>query len=229
MFRLPDLSSLKHVLDVALRVDGAAGGIVFGFSAPDRPLTIAAHRGVPDSFFEHEKQIRPGDGSATGEAVSNRYRVVIRDFATDPVASPHRDAAERAGILAITATPLIGTKHKMRGVLAVFYTEPHHPTPDSLELLDTCADIAVNLMEVAALHAETDAADREMGIPQRALSPAAAQAADAAQALLPMLGRAEKLDAGMLSITARHLALVADELAGNLKNHRGRKYVMANE
>ena len=51
-----------------------------------------------------------------------------------------------------------------------------------------------------------------------------AQAADASRALLPMLARTDRVDIAMLSITARHLALVADELTGNLKHHRGAKY-----
>src|SRR5690606_22477918 len=149
---------------------------------------------------------------------------VIRDFAADPVGGPHRDAAQRVDIHAITAPPVICPTHKMLGVLSVFYPQPHHPTTDSLELLDLCAEVAVQLIEVNRLHAETERDDREMGIRQRALSPAGAQAADASRALLPMLGRTDHVDAAMLSITARHLMLVADELEGNLKHHRGRNY-----
>ena len=224
MFRLPNLTSLDHIIDAALRIDGALAGIVFHYSGGDLPLVIEAHRGVPPEFCAHEAEIRAGDGSATGEAVAKRHRVVIRDIASDPIGGPHRDAAERAGVHAITSTPLVSPEHKMLGVLSVFYAQPHHPTPESLALLDACAEVAVQLIEVNRLHEETEHADREMGIPQRALSPAGAQAADASRALLPMLARTDRVDIAMLSITARHLALVADELTGNLKHHRGAKY-----
>src|SRR5690606_2827586 len=132
MFRLPNLASLDHIIDAALCIDDACAGIVFHYAAPDLPLVIEAHRGVPDAFFSHEAAITPGDGSATGEAVVKRHRVVIRDFAADPVGGPHRDAAQRVDIHAITATPLISPTHKMLGVLSVFYPQPHHPTTDSL-------------------------------------------------------------------------------------------------
>ena len=222
MFRLPNLTSLDYIIDAALRIDGALAGIVFHYAGGDLPLVIEAHRGVPDGFFAHEASIRPGDGSATGEAVAKRHRVVIRDFASDPIGGPHLEAATRAGVQAITSTPLISPEHKMLGVLSVFYPEPHHSSPASLDLLDACAEVAVQLIEVNWLHAAIERADREMGIPQRALSPAGAQAADASRALLPMLARTEHVDAAMLAITSRHLALVADELTTHLRRHRGR-------
>ena len=224
MFRLPNLTNLDNIIDAALRVDDAFAGIIFHYAGNDRPLIVEAHRGVPHAFFTHEADIQPGDGSASGEAVAKRHRVVIRDFATDPIAGPHRDAPERSGVHAITSTPLISSQHRMLGVLSLFYSKPHHPTTESLALIDGCAEVAVQLLEVHRLHMETEAADREMGIPQRALSPAGAQAADASRALLPMLGRTDRIDPSMLTITARHLALVADELTANLRHHRGHKY-----
>src|SRR5690606_4609348 len=96
VFRLPSLSNLDHVIDAALKVDGARAGIVFHYCGPDEPFVIAGYSKVPDIFFVHEAEIRPGDGSASGEAVTHRHRVVIRDVLADPIAGPHRVAAETA-------------------------------------------------------------------------------------------------------------------------------------
>lgn len=221
MQRLPNLSNLDYIIDAARFVDGALGGIVFHYMDYQLPLVIAAHGGIQDPFVAHQMTIKAGDGSASGEAIAQRHRVVIRDTVVDPVAGLHHDASRRAGIRAITATPLVSAQHRMLGVLSLFYSEPHHPSPEALELIDKCAGIAIHLMEVNRLSAKTRSADLTMGMPHRALSPVAAHAAEASRALLPTLGTIPVAPA-LLDSAARHLQIVADELANNLKHHLGR-------
>ncbi len=217
MFRVPGINSLPYVLEAAVRIDAAKSGLLFMVGKDSESLQVAADIDAPKPLIEHAKTIRPGDGSATGQAASERRRVVIRDIATDPRLGAHRAAAELGGVRAIHATPLIDRNRKIRGVLTTFYDSPHHPSKANLLLIDHCCRIAERLIEVIHLHDAMARADRDMGIPERALSPSAAQAADAARVLLPTISRRHS-DEGLLIATERHLAIVADELSSNLRN-----------
>lgn len=178
---------------------------------------MVAEVDAPKALTEHATKIRAGDGSATGQAASERRRVVIRDVSIDPGLGAHRGAAELGGVRAIHATPLIDRDRKIRGVLTTFYAAPHHPSKTNLALIDHCCRIAERLVEVVRLHEAMAQTDRDMGIPERALSPSAAQAADAARVLLPSIARRYS-DEGLLISTERHLAIVADELSSHLRS-----------
>ncbi|MEX0899732.1 MAG: GAF domain-containing protein [Gammaproteobacteria bacterium] len=217
MFRVPSINSLQHVLEAAVRIDDAMCGLLFLVGSDGESLHVAAQIDAPGPLILHAKTIRASDGSATGQAASERRRVVIRDIADDPALGAHRGAAESAQVRAINATPLIDRDRKIRGVLTTFYDAPHHASKIHLALIDRCCQIAERLIEVVRLHDAMVHTDREMGIPERALSPSAAQAADAARVLLPSISRRPS-DEGLLIATERHLAIVADELSSHLRN-----------
>lgn len=216
MFRVPSINALQNVLEAAVRIDDAAGGLLFLAGQDGESLQVAAEVDVSKPLLAHAKTIRMGDGSATGQAASERRRVVIRDVAADPRLGAHRAVAEAAQLRAVHATPLIDSDRKIRGVLTTFYGAPHHPSKTSLALIDRCCRIAERLIEVVRLHEAMVHADRKMGIPERALSPSAAQAADAARVLLPSISRRHS-DEGLLIATERHLAIVAEELSSHLR------------
>lgn len=215
MFRVPSIQALENVLQAAVRIDDAAAGLIL-LTSGEGPMEVAARSDAGAELVRHAATIRPGDGSATGQAASERRRVVIRDVESDPRLGHHRDVARRAGVRAVVAAPLADRDYRILGVLTTFYAEPHHPTPDSLAALDLCCRIAARLIEVVRLHAAMVRTDREMGIPERALSPSAAQAADAARVLLPSISRGNSSE-GLLLAAERHLVIVADELASNLR------------
>ena len=219
MFRVPGLNGLQNVLEAAVRVDEATCGLLM-LTAGDDTLRVVAQVDAAPELVAHANSLRLGDGSATGQAASERRRVVIRDVALDPGLGHHRAAAEAAGVQAIQATPLIDRDRKIRGVLTTFYPTQHHPSTDSLRYIDLCCRAAERLIEVVRLHDAMVAADREMGIPQRALSPSAAQAADAARVLLPSISKRHSGE-GLLVATEKHLTIVADELASYLRKHAG--------
>lgn len=217
MFRVPSINSLQSVLEAAVRVDGAMAGLLFLMGQDSEPMRVTAQVDAPKALLDHAKRIQPGDGSATGQAASERRRVVIRDITVDPGLGAHRGAAELGGVRAVHATPLIDRERKIRGVLTTFYEAPHHPSKTNLALIDRCCAIAERLIEVVRLHEAMAQSDRKMGIPERALSPSAAQAADAARVLLPSISRRYS-DEGLLIATERHLSIVADELSIHLRS-----------
>ena len=146
------------------------------------------------------RSLTPGDGSATGNAVAQRHRVVIRDVATDYAGSGRRQMALDAGIQAVTATPLIDSRLRVLGAITLFYLKPHHPSYDAIRRLDGCCKVAAQLLEVFA-----DTRTARLPLAGR-------EAADAVSRLLPMCGRSSG-DEALFATLNRHLDLIVRELS----------------
>ena len=211
MFKLSQHDGYLCVLRGAVSVDGATAAILFS-TEPDRALTLEADFGATPQMLAFARSLAPGDGSATGNAVAQRHRVVIRDVATDYANSRRKQAALDAGIQAVTATPLIDSRLRVLGVLTLFYPSPHHPSYDAIRRLDGCCKVGSQLLEVFALQDRLGAAYSGADVRIARLSPTGRRAADAVARLLPVCGRADGDE--MLFITLmRHLDLIIRELS----------------
>lgn len=210
MFRVPEISHLRHVAHAAARVDDGIAALVTHMDPAARVNQFSAYWGCSDEFARVAAGIPLDAATSCAQAARERRRVVVRDVRSDPGYAPYLAFAELAGFRGVQSTPLIDRHRKLRGVLSTLFAEPHHPSTDSLALIDACARVATTLIEAVALHEAVVAADQRMGIPARSLSIAAAQAADAARMLLPALPRAG--GNALLEVTERHLEVVIDEL-----------------
>ena len=181
MIGIPLRLALRHALHAAARVDGAIGGALFTLDESGAMLHLAAHLGLPEEIARRGREVPAGDGTATGNAATERRRVVIRDVAGDEYGE-HTAQVLALGIRAIQATPLISDRRRVLGVLTTYYGEPHHPAPDSLRKIDLCCAIATHLLELqrtadTALRPGTvrDAARRRCAEAVRVLLPACAE------------------------------------------------------
>ena len=181
MIGIPVTRALQHALHAAVRVDGATGGALFTLDEAGETLRRETHLGLPDEIARLGREVPAGDGTATGNAATERRRVVIRDVAGDEYGE-HTEQVLALGIRAIQATPLISDRRRVLGVLTTYYGEPHHPAPDSLRKIDLCCAIATHLLELqrtadTALRPGTvrDAARRRCAEAVRVLLPACAE------------------------------------------------------
>lgn len=214
MFHVPDLSNLQHVVHAAVRVDDAVGGMIQLLEAGEG-LRLTAPCGLPPAFIERAALVATNDNTACAQAAAERRRVVVRDVLADPATSRYLELAALGGFRAVQSTPLIDRDRRLLGVLTTLFAVPHHPSTGSLKELDCCARIAARLIEAVRLHDEVVASDRRLGLSVRGLSPAAAQAADAARILLVTLGRDGS--SGLMQTAERKLTVLADELACQLQ------------
>ena len=195
MIGIPLRLALRHALHAAARVDGAIGGALFTLDESGAMLHLAAHLGLPEEIARRGREVPAGDGTATGNAATERRRVVIRDVAGDEYGE-HTAQVLALGIRAIQATPLISERRRVLGVLTTFYGTPHHPAPDSLRKIDLCCAIATHLLELQSASdialppsTQRDASDRSGAEAIRVLLPACAEQMNCDEAVLATVER----------------------------------------
>lgn len=170
----------RYVLQGAVNSDYAAGGVWFGLSPDKRAFHIETHTAITPAMLAYAATLRPGDGSATGTAVLEHHRVVIRDIEVDCDGN-HRAGALAAGIRAVTVTPLIDSRFHAVGVIALYHTTPHHPSYSATQHLDGCCRVGAKLHEVFEQYGG------------HTLSPVGRRAVEAVMRLLPAAPRSSSI------------------------------------
>lgn len=198
MFGLGRHDCYRHILRGAVSCDRAAAGVWLGLSIDKRSFVMETECGLTPGMLAFAETLAPGDGSASGNAVTQRHRVVIRDVDED-YAGDRKEAALAGGIRAVTATPLIDSTFHASGVIALYHAKPHHPSYSAAQRLDVCCRVASKVSEAFAR--------RGTGT----LSRAGRQAAEAVARLLPTCGRGVD-DEAMYRTLGRHLDTLLQEL-----------------
>jgi GAF domain-containing protein/anti-sigma regulatory factor (Ser/Thr protein kinase) len=140
----------REVLGVGMagvfRLDADAGLLVY-----ERGLGLSAD-------FVRRLRVRLGEGSS-GRAASERRPVWSRDVLDDPaipLSDRVRELVEREGYRGVLSVPIL-TRGELWGALAVYWLQPHAPSPTEIELLSGLAVQAGLAMENAELMRQTQA------------------------------------------------------------------------
>jgi GAF domain-containing protein len=187
MYRLPDVSLLNPVIDLAIEVGGAIAGTVQVLVAERHELHIVAHRGFREPFLKHFRVVTAHDGSSAGHALLDRRRILIADTHEDPGYAPHVAVADEAGYRAAVSIPLMGGVGTIVGVLSVCFAKPHQPSPDVLSKLDLLATLAARIIEGSRLRTKIEDGAMARGLPLPSLPPAALHAAVSTREMISML------------------------------------------
>lgn len=197
MYSLNKDDCYRDVVRGAVASDGAVAGVWLGLSQDQRSFVIEADYGLTPEMRVFVTSLRPGDGSASGNAVLQHHRVVIRDVEQDY--GKHKEAALAAGIRAVTATPLVDSHFHAVGVIALYHAAPHHPSYNASQHLDGCCHVGVKLNEIFSRHGAGP------------LSPAGRRAVEAIARLLPICGRGGFKECKHCTLS-HHLETVLQEL-----------------
>jgi GAF domain-containing protein len=187
MYRLPDVSLLNPVIDLAIEVCAAVAGTVQVHVAERHELHIVAHRGFRDAFLKHFRVVTAHDGTSAGHALLDRRRIVIPDTHEDPGYAPHVAIADEAGYRAAVSIPLMGSAGTVVGVLSVCFAKPHQPSPEVLSKLELLATLAARIIEGSRLRTKIEDGAMARGLPLPSLPPAALQAAMSTREMISML------------------------------------------
>ena len=187
MYRLPDVSLLNPVIDLAIEVGGGIGGTVQVHVAERQELHIVAHRGFRAPFLQHFRVVTANDGSACGHALLDRRRILVPDTHEDPSYGPHVAVADDAGFRAVVSMPLMGNEGTIVGVLSVHFAKPHQPPPDVLAKLDLLAALAARIIESSRLRSKIEDGALKRGLPLPSLPAPALHAAVSTREMLAML------------------------------------------
>jgi GAF domain-containing protein len=212
MYRLPDVSLLNPVIDLAIEVGGAIAGTVQVLVVERQELQIVAHRGFHASFLQHFRVVTANDGTSAGHALLDRRRILIRDTHEDPGYAPHRAIADEAGYRAAVSIPLIGHDNGIVGVLSVCFAKPYQPPPDVLSKLDLLALLAARIIESSRLRSKIEDGALKRGLPLPSLPAPAMHAAVSARELLAMLR-----ERGMDNVLAEAIVSEFDRLLPELE------------
>lgn len=196
MLRLPDVSLLNPVIDLAIDISGAFGGTIQVHVAERHELQIVVHRGFREPFLQHFRVVTANDGSASGHALLDRRRILIADTHQDPTFAPHRHVADEAGVRAVVAMPLITSQGAMVGVLSVYFGKPHLPPADVLSRLELLALLAARIIESSRLRSRIEDGALKRGLPLPSLPASALSAAVSTREMMTLL-RERGMDNGV--------------------------------
>jgi diguanylate cyclase (GGDEF)-like protein len=103
-----------------------------------QPLTLAAHRGVPDEIIERVARLDTGANTAGMQAIRARSVVVLSDNAADPSLALH-DVYERHGIASVCFVPVV-FRDEALGLLVLYDDAVREWTPSQQALARSFAD-----------------------------------------------------------------------------------------
>jgi PAS domain S-box-containing protein len=161
-------ASLDTLVRLIERVAPGMRGSVLLLDDDGVTLRHGAAPNLPDAYCRliDGERIGPVAGSC-GTAVYRRERVIVREIATDPLWANYRQAAEPFGLAACWSTPILDPEGLVLGTFAMYYGEPREPTTADIELTETAAHLAANIITgtraAGALRARTEAAERLAG------------------------------------------------------------------
>ena len=145
--RTPELRiSLLHILDEAIRADGAARGNVQLYDATLGGLRIVAQRGFDEEFLHLFSLVRSDEPSVCSRALRCRERVVVSDVESDPFFAPYQSMARRAGFRAVQSTPILGAAGDVLGMLSTHFPRVHALSEAAQRAVDRCAEQAARVI-----------------------------------------------------------------------------------
>jgi formate hydrogenlyase transcriptional activator len=147
-------ASLRDILEnLCAAIDAQSPDIIsmVMLMDPDGRLSRGASRRVPPEYELAIAALPLGVG-ACGTAAARKERVIVSDFATDPlwsdsVALRARDTALAHGLRACWSQPLVSKDNDVLGTFAIYHSAPGTPTSAELQLLEDAGHIAVIAIE----------------------------------------------------------------------------------
>ena len=111
---------------------------------PDgRRLRTGAAPSLPEPFSDAVDGVEIGlNVGSCGTAAFTRQTVIVTDIATDPRWKNYRDLALSNGLQACWSVPLISSRNKVLGTLALYYRTPSTPKPEEITAIERGAHFA---------------------------------------------------------------------------------------
>lgn len=141
------VSTLNHILDVAIEIAQADFGNIQLFDPAAGSLRIAASRGLSGEFLKYFAVVRSSD-SACAAAMRQKSRIIVSDVRNHFCFNPEsRKIVLRAGALGVQSTPIVSCFGRVLGMLSTHCRLSGKPPLASLPLLDRLARRTAKLLE----------------------------------------------------------------------------------
>ncbi len=153
---------LLEILDAALQITGRARGIIQLYDRMKGTLRLTAARGFDEPFCDTFREVLPGEGMPSAEAMRTGRRVIVEDLA-DYAEGSGSTRAKRlldSGVRSLQCTPLNSRDGRIIGIFITHGAEASRPEERELRMLDILARTAADLIERASAQAQLREADR---------------------------------------------------------------------
>jgi PAS domain S-box-containing protein len=140
----------ERILDGAVGLMNSDFGSMQIFHPEQNELRLLAWRGFHPASAAFWDRIHLGSvHTSCGVALRSGHRIVVPDAEEcDLMAgSADLDHYRLSGIRAVQSTPLVSRSGELLGMISTHWREPHHPSEDSLRLIDMLARQGADLIE----------------------------------------------------------------------------------
>ncbi len=138
---------LQPLLAAAVDIDDSMAGNIQVYDPGTAQLRIVAQQGFHEPFLRHFETVSAFDGSACGQSLAERRRILVQDTATDVAFAPHAAVAEAAGFRSVLSLPLTGVDGSLLGVMSTHWAQPHQPSALASRQLGTLTQLAALVLE----------------------------------------------------------------------------------
>jgi PAS domain S-box-containing protein len=138
-------STLNEVLDAVIKLQRAELGLIQLYNRETRMLDILAQRGFSAGVLEGYPNFSLGD-TKPGRMRVPKF-LVLEDLGHDPVFQALRELGAKAGFRALQATPLLGRRGRLVGVISTCFRDGAAPSEQDLRLTGLYASQAAHLIE----------------------------------------------------------------------------------
>ncbi|MFQ5881100.1 MAG: GAF domain-containing protein, partial [Candidatus Methylomirabilales bacterium] len=148
---------LDHIVRAVAEACGSQMSSVLLVDEQKQELVHGAAVGLPDEYVQAIARFPIGPNAACcGTAAYRNEVVIVEDTRTDPLTIPYLDLLEPYGLRAIWSVPLRDKRGRVLGTFATYYSEPHRPMQDQVEIAELYARHAAIAIENARLFQEME-------------------------------------------------------------------------
>ena len=132
---------LQDILDLAIKLTGAAKGTIQLVDPNSGTLVTKVHRGFSPGYLDFLRPAAEGNATASALALKDGRRAIIEDIATSElfVGSEMLPVMLSEGIRALQSTPLVSSAGRVQGIISTHFDKAHRPSDRKLRMLDLLA------------------------------------------------------------------------------------------
>lgn len=141
---------LPQVLEALCQIieEQAPGTLCSVLLLENEQLRHGAAPSLPESYNQAVDGLRIGPNvGSCGSAASRKELVIVADTFSDPLWADFRDLAKQYGLRACWSMPITAQDGTVLGTFAMYYREPHRPSPDELQITQQAARMATIAIE----------------------------------------------------------------------------------
>jgi PAS domain S-box-containing protein len=132
--------------DIVAMIERQAAGMLCSLLLLDSDGETIRHGAAPSLPADYARhldglKIGPTAGSC-GTAAYRGERVIVEDIAAHPYWDSYRHLALPCGLRACWSSPIFSPEREVLGTFAMYYRQPHRPTPDEIRWVDVATHLA---------------------------------------------------------------------------------------